>query len=86
MPGLAQPFSKPPTPDVGPGIAALLPAARATRDELRRDGRVVTRDALASHLRRHGHPIRNAKLTRLMHQLRHEQSPDTSVNPADLAA
>jgi hypothetical protein len=53
--------------------AALLPAARAARDELRQDGLPLTRDALATRLRPHGHPVRNASITPLLHQLRNEQ-------------
>jgi hypothetical protein len=53
--------------------AALLPAARAARDELRQDGVPLTRDALAVRIRQHGHPIRNASITPLLRQLRHEQ-------------
>jgi hypothetical protein len=45
--------ARPPTmPDLVPGIAVLLPAARAIREELDRDGRALTRDALAVRLRR----------------------------------
>jgi hypothetical protein len=79
-PGPAAPrdnqLSSPP-PVAGPAPdsheAALLPAARAARDELRRDGVPLARDALATRLRQHGHPIRNASITPLLRQLRHEQ-------------
>ena len=70
-----QPSSSPPAADpaLDSRAAALLPAARAARDELRQDGIPLTRDALAARLRQHGHPIRNASLTPLLHHLRHEQ-------------
>jgi hypothetical protein len=55
-----------------PAIAALLPAARLARDELHCAGHSLTRDALAAHLRRHGHPIRNSGLTPLLNSLRYE--------------
>ncbi len=74
--------SSPPAP-AGPALndraAALLPAARAARDEIRQDGLPLTRDALAARLRQHGHPIRNASLTPLLRHLQDEQ-------PAHLAA
>ena len=63
-----------PVPGTAPDIAALLPAARAARDELRRDGHPLTRDSLAACLRRHGHPVRNARLTPLLQALRGESA------------
>lgn len=42
-------------PGLAPGIVALLPAARAARDGLRRDGRPLTRDTLAACLRQNGY-------------------------------
>jgi hypothetical protein len=53
-----------------PGIADLLPAARAARDELHRDDQRLTRDGLAARLRQNGHPVRNSRLTPLLHALR----------------
>ncbi len=55
-----------------PGIASLLPAARAARDGLRREGRKLTRDGLAARLRQNGHPVRNSHLTPLLQALRSE--------------
>jgi hypothetical protein len=55
-----------------PDVADLLPAARAARDGLLRDGRPVTRDALAARLRANGQPVRNARLTALLRALRTE--------------
>lgn len=79
---LGQRPSSPPAP-ASPALndrtAALLPAARAARDEIRQDGLPLTRDALAARLRQHGHSIRNASLTPLLRHLQDEQ-------PADLAA
>jgi len=56
----------------GTDITALLPAARAARDDLTRDGLPATRDAIATRLRQAGHPVRNARLTPLMQALRHD--------------
>jgi len=61
-----------PAVQTGTDITNLLPAARAARDDLARDGRPVTRDAIAACLRLAGHPVRNARLTPLMHALRHD--------------
>ncbi|HUZ52436.1 MAG TPA: DUF2637 domain-containing protein [Streptosporangiaceae bacterium] len=58
-------------------IEALEQAARAARDELHRDGRPLTRDALATRLRAAGHPVRNARLTPLLATLRAEPAPTT---------
>ncbi len=58
-------------------IVALERAARAVRDELHRDGRPLTRDALAARLRAAGHPVRNARLTPLLAALRAEPAPTT---------
>lgn len=51
-------------------IAALEQAARIVRDELRREGRPLTRDVLAARLRAAGYPVRNARLTPLLATLR----------------
>lgn len=56
-------------------IAELLPAARAARDELHREGCLLTRDALAARMRQNGHHIRNSRLTSLMQTLRSEAAP-----------
>lgn len=63
----------------------LLPAARATRDELYRDGRPLTRDALAVHLRQCGHPVGNARLTQLLQTLRSEPANPSAPRPMDQA-
>ena len=65
------------TPDgiVSDDIAALERAALAIRDELRREGSPLTRDALAARLRAAGHPVRNARLTTLLAALRADQAP-----------
>jgi len=55
----------------------LLPAARAARDGLRRDGRPLTRDALAARLRAAGHPVGNDRPTPLLAQLRDNPAPAT---------
>ena len=59
-------------PGVAPGIAALLPAARAARDGLHRESRPLKRDALAARLRQTGYPVRNSCLTPLLQALRSE--------------
>ncbi|HVB45745.1 MAG TPA: hypothetical protein VNF47_23980 [Streptosporangiaceae bacterium] len=53
----------------------LLPVAAAARDELRRDGRPLTRDALAARLRAEGHAVRNGRLTPLLAALRDTPAP-----------
>jgi Protein of unknown function (DUF2637) len=60
--------------DTNPELAALLPAARAARDALRRDGRSLTRDSLAAQLRRDGHTIRTSRVSTLVNLLRTEAS------------
>lgn len=69
------------SPDIEPrrtaGTASggdLLPAAQAARDDLHRAGQPLTRDALAARLRQAGHPLRNASVTPLLRELRHERS------------
>ena len=58
--GTARPGSFPArvgtVPDLAANLAALLPAARAARDELHQDGHPLTRDNLATRLRQAGHP------------------------------
>jgi hypothetical protein len=68
-----------PVPGLPPGSAEMLPAARAARDALLRDGHRLTRDALAARLREAGHPIRNSRLTPLLQALRSEttSTPDS---------
>jgi hypothetical protein len=58
-------------------VAALEQAARAVRDELRRDGRPLTRDALAARLRAVGYPVGNGRLTPLLATLRAERATTT---------
>jgi hypothetical protein len=69
-----QPSSPPPTTGAAlDGLAPeLLSAARAAKDALCQDGQTLTRDTLAARLRQHGYPIRNARVTPLLRQLRHE--------------
>ena len=61
-----------PVPGAAADIAAILPAARAVRDELHLHGRPLTRDALSARLRQAGHQVRNARLTPILHALRSE--------------
>ncbi|NIL43739.1 DUF2637 domain-containing protein [Salinispora arenicola] len=58
--------------DLAPDLVPLLPAARAARDELIREGHTVSRDALARRLRRNGHSIRNSAVSELLAALRKE--------------
>jgi hypothetical protein len=67
----------------------LLPAARAARDQLIREGTTVSRDALAQRLQRDGTAIRNNRLSELLAVLKAETSatngsrPTTSIQRAD---
>jgi hypothetical protein len=56
--------------DTDPDLAALLPAARAARDTLHRQGRSLTRDCLAAQLRRDGHTIRTSRVSALLNLLK----------------
>lgn len=58
---------------LAPDLAPLLPAARVARDDLVREGRTVSRDALAHRLRRDGHAIRNNRVSELLNALRREE-------------
>ncbi|MGC9667437.1 DUF2637 domain-containing protein [Planosporangium sp. 12N6] len=59
--------------DLAADLVPLLPAARAARDELAREGRAVSRDALARRLRRNGTAIRNDRVSELLKVLRREE-------------
>ncbi len=79
--------SLPPTrpsvvPRLDPGAAALLPAARAAKDELKRDGLPLTRDSLAARIRQRGHPIRNASVTPLLQLLKARGGPRHATTDA----
>lgn len=58
--------------DLAPDLVPLLPAARAARDELIREGQTVSRDALAHRIRRNGHSIRNSAVSEILATLRRE--------------
>ncbi|MFI9640870.1 DUF2637 domain-containing protein [Micromonospora sp. NPDC051925] len=58
--------------DLAPDLVPLLPAARAARDELIREGQTVSRDALARRIRQNGHSIRNSAVSELLATLRQE--------------
>jgi hypothetical protein len=53
-------------------LVPLLPAARAARDQLLHEGRPVSRDTLATELRRNGHPIRTSRVSELLHAVRRD--------------
>lgn len=67
--------------DLAPDLVPLLPAARTARDELIREGRTVSRDALARRLRRNGHAIRNNRVSELLNALRREQPSLNGAHP-----
>ncbi len=58
--------------DADSDLVTLLPAARAARDELHRQGRSLTRDSLASRLRRDGHTIRTSRVSELLTLLKND--------------
>ncbi len=58
--------------DADPDLVTLLPAARAARDELHRQGRSLTRDSLAARLRRDGHTIRTSRVSELLTLLKND--------------
>jgi hypothetical protein len=57
-----------------PADVSLLAAARAASGAMQRDGRRLTRDALATVLRENGYPVSNSRLTSLLRTLRSELS------------
>jgi hypothetical protein len=62
-------------------LVPLLPAARAARAELTRDGAALTRDALARRLRRNGVSIRNDRVSELLSALRTDTGPVNGNRP-----
>ncbi|MDG4790192.1 DUF2637 domain-containing protein [Micromonospora sp. WMMD1102] len=71
--------------NLAPDLVPLLPAARAARDELTRDGHTVSRDALARRLRQSGHSIRNSAVSQLLAALRQEAQSVNGSRPATSA-
>ncbi|MET0494325.1 MAG: hypothetical protein ABW000_14455 [Actinoplanes sp.] len=67
--------------DFAPDLVPLLPAARTARDELIREGRAVSRDALAQRLRRNGAAIRNNRVSELLNALRREEATLDGARP-----
>jgi hypothetical protein len=67
--------------DLAADLVPLLPAARAARDELVREGRTVSRDALAHRLRRNGAAIRNNRVSELLNALRREEATLDGARP-----
>lgn len=67
--------------DLAPELVPLLPAARTARDELLREGRTVSRDALAHRLRRNGTAIRNNRVSELLNALRREEEALNGARP-----
>ncbi|BCJ51806.1 hypothetical protein Asp14428_32810 [Actinoplanes sp. NBRC 14428] len=66
---------------LAPDLVRLLPAARTARDELIREDRTVSRDALAQRLRRNGTAIRNNRVSELLNALRREESALDGARP-----
>ena len=67
--------------DLAADLEPLLPAARDARDELTREGRTVSRDALARRLRRNGTAIRNNRVSELLTALRREEPSVNGSRP-----
>ncbi|MGC5661694.1 DUF2637 domain-containing protein [Micromonospora sp. WMMD723] len=66
-------------------LVPLLPAARAARDELIREGHTVSRDALARRLRRNGHSLRNSGVSELLATIRPKTSAAVGLRPLSAA-
>jgi hypothetical protein len=61
-------------------LVPLLPAARAAREELNREGTALTRDALGRRLRRNGSSIRNDRVSELLAALRTDDATPVDRN------
>ena len=59
--------------DAAPDLVALLPAARAAREALSRQGRSLTRDSLAVQIRRDGQTIRTSRASALLSLLKNDE-------------
>jgi hypothetical protein len=70
-----------PDVELAADLVPLLPAARAARAELTRDGTALTRDALARRLRRNGVSIRNDRVSELLSALRTDTGPVNGNRP-----
>jgi hypothetical protein len=57
-------------------VSALMPAARSAGALLARDGRALTREALARQLRAGGHAASNARVSALLQALNTESNGD----------
>ena len=66
---------KPSSSELSADREPLLTAARTAREELIREGRPISRDALARRMRRNGHSIRNERVSELLAALRPEPPP-----------
>ncbi|MET8310931.1 hypothetical protein ABZV00_29620, partial [Micromonospora sp. NPDC005173] len=64
-----------PVRDRGPGITALVPAARTAARTLDAHGTPLSRKALAGQLRADGHQLSNATASALVRVLRGESTP-----------
>jgi len=67
-------------------VAQLMPAARAARATLARDGQTLTREALARQLRADGHAASNARVSALLKALAAESSHRRSLSAEGTAA
>jgi hypothetical protein len=66
---------------LAPDLVPLLPIARQVRDELRREGRPLSRDALAARMRRGGHSIRTRRVSELLAALKAEAPSVNGFHP-----
>jgi len=64
----------------GVDVSALLPAARSAGATLARDGRALTREALARQLRAEGHAASNARVSALLKALNAESNGNVSIS------
>jgi hypothetical protein len=72
----------PPSVGIDDDVRELLPVARKAADDMARDGRPLSREALAEVLRRQGHAMSNARASALVKLLR-DQPADTEPNGDD---
>ena len=94
--GTDQPAGPNPGPSTGPEsqpapvdertVAHLLPAARVAHATLARDGRSLSRDALADAMRDDGHGVSNARASLLLKIVRSEQDAGCFAPSAEQAA
>jgi hypothetical protein len=67
--------------DLAAALVPLMPAARAARDQLLHEGAALSRDALATRLRRNGTPLRNTRVSELLAAVKAESEPVNGHRP-----